>query len=135
VICAFDLDGTLVGSIGSDRLRPGAIETLGRLVERGDSCVLWSAGGAQYARGVATRHGIDRYFVAFYDKGTRGEDGRYTVSHLDSGHLPDVFVDDSVIDLPIDATVIEVSQFIGNNKSDRGLDVVGDSLEKARNGR
>ena len=58
MVWLFDVDGTLVGSVRSDRLRPGAQELLNELDGRGVTCVLWSAGGAAYARRMAQQHGI-----------------------------------------------------------------------------
>ena len=69
---AFDVDGTLIGSIRSDRLRPGAAELLAALVERGVTCVLWSAGGDEYAARKAREHGIDGHVVRLLlEGGTR----------------------------------------------------------------
>lgn len=121
MIWAFDLDGTLIGSIRADRIRPGAIELLSELVERGTTCVLWSAGGAEYAGRKASEHGIDGYFAGCYSKGERSAEGHYTVGHLPVEHRPHVFVDDVAIDLPADVHVITVPQFIGGNDADRSL--------------
>jgi phosphoglycolate phosphatase-like HAD superfamily hydrolase len=125
----FDVDGTLIGSVRSDRLRPGAVELLEGLTRRGAVIVLWSAGGDDYARRKACEHGIDRFFDAFYAKANRDARGRYTVDHFAPEHRPNVFVDDSPIDLPVDslvdlpvgARVVAVAQFIGGNAADREL--------------
>jgi long-chain acyl-CoA synthetase len=121
VTWAFDVDGTLIGSIRSDRLRPGAAELLTRLVERGVAIVLWSAGGAGYAREMADHHGIGHYFAGFYAKQDRDEHKRYRVDHFAVEHHPVVFVDDSVIDLPLGSRMVEVSQFLGSNDADQAL--------------
>lgn len=118
---AFDVDGTLIGSIRSDRLRPGAVELLAALSDRGLTLVLWSAGGAAYAERMAHAHGIAHYFTAFYAKAERGPDARYLVDHLSEGHRPQVFVDDSPIDLPSGAAIVEVPQFLGGNPADQAL--------------
>jgi long-chain acyl-CoA synthetase len=122
----FDLDGTLIGSVRSDQLRPGTSALLDALAAQGIDCVLWSAGGADYARDKAREHGIEDRFVAFYAKASRDASARYTVDHFGDVHRPDVFVDDSPIDLPLDGNVVSVPQFIGGNASDRALlDVLG----------
>ncbi len=130
MIWAFDVDGTLVGSIVNTRLRPGATELLADLAGRGVTCVLWSAGGRDYAQRVASAHGIDGCFVGFYGKELRDDNGRYRVDHLDHAHRPDAFVDDSPIDMPNGAYVVAVAQFIGNNPADRGLHAVLDELDR-----
>jgi long-chain acyl-CoA synthetase len=121
VTWAFDVDGTLIGSIRSDRLRPGAGELLARLVDRGVAIVLWSAGGAEYAREMADSHGIGHHFAGFYAKHDRDEHKRYRVDHFAAHHQPTVFVDDSVIDLPLGSRTVEVSQFLGSNDADQAL--------------
>jgi long-chain acyl-CoA synthetase len=130
VTWAFDVDGTLIGSIRSDRLRPGAADLLARLVERGVVIVLWSAGGADYARAMADSHGIGHYFAGFYAKQDRDEHKRYRVDHFAAEHHPDVFVDDSVIDLPVDSCMVEVSQFLGSNDADEALIRLADNLDR-----
>ena len=120
-VWAFDLDGTLIGSIRNDRLRPGARELLAALRERDVTCVLWSAGGAAYAERKAREHGIADAFAAFYDKAERDLDQRYLVDHFAPGHIPDVFVDDSPRDVRAGARVIPVPQFMGGNDADRSL--------------
>ena len=133
---AFDVDGTLIGSIRSDRLRPGAAELLAALVDRGQTLMLWSAGGAEYAQRMADAHGIAHHFAAFYAKADRGIDNRYLVEHFDPRHRPQVFVDDSPIDLSIDAVVIEVSQFLGGNPADEALwQLIADLDEHLARGR
>ncbi len=118
---AFDVDGTLIGSIRSDRLRPGAAELLAALVARGHTLVLWSAGEAAYAERMARAHAIAEYFTAYYAKADRGVDARYRVDHFHPSHRPAIFVDDSPIDLPLDATVAAVPQFLGGNPADQAL--------------
>ncbi len=129
VVWAFDLDGTLIGSVRSEQLRPGAAELLDALSGRGVKCVLWSAGGADYARRKAGAHGLDDRFVEYYPKAVRDPSTRYVVDHFDLAHRPDVFVDDSPVDLPLDARVVPVPQFIGGNTNDRALFDVLDALE------
>lgn len=121
MVWLFDVDGTLVGSVRSDRLRPGAQELLNELDGRGVTCVLWSAGGAAYARRMAQQHGIVGFFDGFYAKLERDDADRYGVDHLEPRHRPDVLVDDSPLDLPSIGTIVGVPQFIGSNASDRAL--------------
>ena len=129
VVWAFDLDGTLIGSVRSERLRPGAAELLDALAGHGVECILWSAGGADYARRRAGEHGLADRFVEYYAKAMRDHSTRYVVDHFDIAHRPDVFVDDSPIDLPIHARVVPVPQFIGGNTADRALFDVIDALD------
>lgn len=117
----FDVDGTLIGSIRSDRLRPGARQLLEALVDRGVRCVLWSAGGDEYAQTMAQRHDLDHLFDGFYAKEERDVGARYRTDHLADEHRPDVFVDDSPIDLPVSGRVVAVPQFMGGNAADRVL--------------
>ena len=128
-VWAFDLDGTLIGSVRSDRRRPGALDLLLELGALGVTCVLWSAGGAQYAERKAREHGIADRFEAFYDKAARGPDGRYAVGHFEPAHVPDVFVDDSPNDVSPDVYVVAVAQFFGGNDADTALLHVLDALE------
>jgi len=120
-IWAFDVDGTLIGSIRSDVLRPGADALLGELVARGVTCVLWSAGGEEYARRMAERHDIARHLSGYYGKNGRDSAKRYTLDHFHPDHVVTTFVDDSPVDLPADAEVVPVSQFLGGSRSDRVL--------------
>ena len=118
---AFDVDGTLIGSIRSERLRPGAAELLAALAEREVRTVLWSAGGADYAARMADRHGIAGYFDGYYAKQLRGADGRYVAGHFAPSHRPSLFVDDSPGEMPADSAVVRVPQFFGGNAADRAL--------------
>ncbi len=129
-VWAFDVDGTLIGSIRGGSLRPGTVELLLALAARGVTCVLWSAGGAEYARRRATQHQIDRHFVAFYGKGERDVRDRYSSVHFDAAHQPSVFIDDSPIDLPLGARIITVAQFLGNSPADRVLFGLLDDLDR-----
>jgi phosphoglycolate phosphatase-like HAD superfamily hydrolase len=128
-VWAFDVDGTIVGSIRSDVLRPGAAELVRTLGRRGVQCVLWSAGGADHARRMASRHGIDHHVVAYYGKERRDGDGRYELDHFAPAHRPDVLVDDAPTDLPASATVIAVPPFLGNNPADAALLVLLERLD------
>ena len=117
-VWAFDVDGTVIGSIRSDRLRPGTSELLLALRERRVRCVLWSAGGDSYARRMAGAHGIEQHFEGFYAKKDRGPHGRFGVEHFRTFHRPTVFVDDSPGEVPAGIQVIGVPQFMGGNPAD-----------------
>ena len=121
-VWVFDVDGTLIGSVRSDILRPGAAELLDRLRDAGVTLVLWSAGGAGYAKNMLAQFHIDHYFAAFYDKDRRGPDGRYVVDNLRPEHRPGTLVDDYPGDVPDRPRVIGVSQFLGGNPHDTGLE-------------
>ena len=120
-VWAFDVDGTVIGSIRSDRLRPGTAGLLIALRERYVRCVLWSAGGDHYARRMAGTHGIDQHFEGFYAKRDRGTDGRFAIDHFGEHHRPTVFVDDSPDEVPAGMRVIGVPQFMGGNPADTAM--------------
>ena len=127
-VWAFDLDGTLIGSVRSDVLRPHAVTLLHELARREVTCVLWSAGGSAYARRHAIAHGIETSFAAFYGKVERDDHRRYVTDHFAPAHLPLIFVDDAPQDIPLGATVIAVPQFIGGNPADSALVPLIDGL-------
>ncbi len=117
----FDVDGCLIDSLTGTSLRPGATTLLDSLREHGNAVVLWSAGGADYARDRAVEHGIDALVDAFHSKSARDSDGRYvTDAFLDRLDLA-VFVDDRPEDLPIGAMIVAVSPYISYDRHDRGL--------------
>lgn len=68
-----DVDLTLVDHLCV--LKPGAVEAMQTLHDGGCHLFLWSTGGAQYFRDVATRAGIEHLFEAFLPK-------------------PDIYIDD-----------------------------------------
>lgn len=117
----FDVDGTLIGSIRSDVLRPQTLTLLRKLQARGTKLVLWSAGGADYARRMLAQFGLDQVFCGFYDKARRGPDGRYLIDHIPRDHWPGTLIDDFPDEIPLAPQVIRVRQFLGNNLNDRGL--------------
>lgn len=120
-VWVFDVDGTLIGSILSDRLRPGAVELLDTLRSRGTTLVVWSAGGADYARRMLDQFALTDHFSACYAKDARGPDGRYTVDHMHPDHRPGTLVDDYPLEVEQAVRVIGVSQFLGGNSNDIGL--------------
>lgn len=120
-VWAFDVDGTVIGSIRSDVLRPGVGDLLVELTARGVRCVLWSAGGGVYAQRMAESHGIVHHFEAFYAKRDRGPDGRFSVDHFSRADRPTVFVDDAPAEIPAGGKVVAVPQFMGGNPADGAL--------------
>lgn len=131
-VWAFDVDGTLIGSVRSDVVRPGARELLDTLSRRQVRCVLWSAGGDDYADRIAAQHGL--VVAASYAKHTRDDAGRYRIDHFPGADRPDLFVDDSPADLPEAVPVIAVPQFIGGNPADRALWSLIDEVCALRSG-
>lgn len=68
-IVYFDVDDTLVRSVGSKRIpMPRVVERVRKLHEEGALLYLWSSGGAEYARQSALELGIADCFVAFLPK-------------------------------------------------------------------
>lgn len=123
-VWVFDVDGCLIDSLTGTSVRPGAFELLSKLRDRGCRLLLWSAGGADYARQRARQHGLADFFDAFHDKEGRDAAGRYLANELstDAGCL--VFVDDRPEDMPLDADVVAVAPYLVDNPHDRGLAAV-----------
>jgi hypothetical protein len=66
-----DVDDTLVRFSGSKRIPiPAAIERVRGLHREGATLYLWTTGGADYAKKVATELRLDSLFVAFLPKPT-----------------------------------------------------------------
>lgn len=61
-----DVDLTLIDEEGE--LLPGAIEALTKLREVPCELTLWSACGAEYAKSVAARHNLGKFFEGFAGK-------------------------------------------------------------------
>jgi hypothetical protein len=72
----FDLDGTLADGLSARFLRPGAVDLLSLLVDRGTQVSMWSAGGTAYVLDVTGRLGIAGWFSAVGDKAV-GDRGRW----------------------------------------------------------
>ncbi len=121
VVWAFDVDGCLVDSVTGTSLRPLARPVLEQLHARGVTVVLWSAGGGEYARRHAERHGIADLVTACYDKDARDDAGRYVVTHLDIDHQPHVCVDDQPDELPLHVDRVAVSPYLAPDPHDQGL--------------
>ncbi len=122
----FDVDGCMIDSLTGTSLRPGAKVLLERLRHRGCTVLWWSAGGQDYAERRAEAVGVRSFVHAFHGKDERSDAGRYRTEHLVTGEQPVVFVDDRPEDLPIGATFVAVSPYLGDNPHDRGLLPVAD---------
>ncbi|HEV2368567.1 MAG TPA: DUF705 domain-containing protein [Acidimicrobiales bacterium] len=121
VVWVFDLDGCLIDSLTGSSLRPGARALLSGLRDRGCAVVLWSAGGADYARDKATTHGIDRFVAGYHSKAGRDGNGRYSTAGLPAGSGSFRFIDDRPEDLPAGADVVVVSPYLSPDPHDDGL--------------
>lgn len=117
-VWAFDVDGCLVDLLGGHSLRPHTRELLSGLRERGHVVVLWSAGGADYARRKADSNGVGDLVDACYGKADRDGDGRRTVAHFAAAHRPTVFVDDDPGEVPASATVVPVRPYLAPGQHD-----------------
>ena len=126
----FDVDGCLIDSLTGTSVRPGAVELLTTLRERGCELVLWSAGGANYARHRAGEHGLAGFFDAFHDKEGRDAAGRYVTDALCADLASAVFVDDHPEDIPVGAEVVAVSPYLVHNPHDRALAVVANDVAR-----
>jgi long-chain acyl-CoA synthetase len=120
-VWAFDVDACLVDSITGTSLRPLARPVLESLRAQGATVVLWSAGGGDYAQRRAIAVGIADLVHACYDKDGRGDDGRWTTTHLPLEHRPQVCVDDRPEEVPADVDSIGVSPYLAHNPHDVGL--------------
>lgn len=118
-VWCFDLDGCLVDSMAATHLRPHAAELLAALERRGAEVHLWSAGGADYARRVAGRVGIDGYFHGFHEK-VRRDDGRWALPRFPPG-VDVVCVDDQPDGVPAEVETIAVFPYLGVHPHDRAL--------------
>jgi phosphoserine phosphatase len=64
-----DVDDTLVRSVGAERIpMPSVVSRVKVLFTEGAALYLWSSGGAEYARTVASELGIGHCFVSFLPK-------------------------------------------------------------------
>jgi phosphoserine phosphatase len=119
-VWVFDVDGTILDSLTGTSLRPGTEDLLVRLRSGGCRVLLWSAGGAEYARSRAAQQGVEGLFDGFFDKDERDRDGRYIPGFLASP-LAATFVDDRPEDLPVGARVVPVSPYLVDDPFDQGL--------------
>ncbi|WP_395109901.1 AMP-binding protein [Actinomadura sp. SCN-SB] len=117
----FDVDGTLLDSVTGTSLRPLARELLSGLRERGVPVLLWSAGGADYARRRAEGAGIAGLVTAFHVKAERDGQDRWILPVLPPEHVPAVLVDDQPDEVPPVGRVLGVPPYIGPNPRDTAL--------------
>ncbi len=120
----FDVDGCLVDSLTGTSLRPGARVLLEHLAEHGDTLLLWSAGGEQYAQQRAEQFEIATLVTGYFSKEGRDGSGRYRTTHLALTQDIVVFVDDRPEDLSAELEVIAVPPYLCHDPHDRGLDAV-----------
>ena len=125
-VWAFDVDGCLVDLLGGSSLRPFARELLSALRAGDARIVLWSGGGADWARAKARQFDVLCLVDGWYGKPARDPDGRWTTSHMPPWHQPAVCVDDSPSELPSAVRAIAVRPYLAPNPSDRALlDILG----------
>jgi long-chain acyl-CoA synthetase len=117
----FDVDGCLVDAMTGTSLRPGVREVLASLRASGHALLLWSAGGADYARQRARQHEIDHFFDDCFGKDARDGAGYYVVTHLRPDVSCLVFVDDQPGEITPSVERIAVSSYIGADRNDREL--------------
>jgi long-chain acyl-CoA synthetase len=117
----FDVDGCLVDSLTGTSLRPGATALLTELRARGCQVMLWSAGGAEYARQRAAEQQIEALITGFHAKNGRDAAGRYVTDPAFARLDEVVFVDDRPEDLPVGADIVAVSPYLAVDRHDRGL--------------
>jgi long-chain acyl-CoA synthetase len=117
----FDVDGCLVDSLTGTSLRPDVRPVLSWLRDHGREVIVWSAGGAEYAREKAVAHGVDHLVTAYRTKADRDADGCYLTACLPADADSAVFVDDRPEDLPAGAVVVAVSPYIAPDPHDDGL--------------
>jgi hypothetical protein len=97
---------------------------LRHLQATGCRVLLWSAGGADYARERAAEQTVEELFHGFFAKAVRDECGRYDTTQLDVLLTATIFVDDRPEDMPMDADVMAVHPYLSNNPHDFGLSAV-----------
>jgi len=74
----FDVDDTLVRSVGTKRLPiVASVDRVRSLHASGATLYLWSSGGAEYARSTADELGISSCFTGFLAKPTRIVDDQH----------------------------------------------------------
>jgi len=119
----FDVDGCLVDLTSATTARPMAAEILAALAGAGVPVIIWSAGGADYARRAMERVGLDSDRLRYEEK-VRGADGRWALGFLSEDEEPVVCVDDDLSGVPVGVRAIGVRPFIGPMERDSGLAAV-----------
>jgi long-chain acyl-CoA synthetase len=123
---AFDLDGCLVDALSATSVRPLVPEVLAHLRAAAIPVVVWSAGGADYARRVLTRAGVDHLVDGYYDK-VRGPDGRWRFDAFAADHRPVTCVDDDPAGVPDGVRVVPVPPYLSANPHNRGFEAAWDA--------
>ena len=131
-VWVFDVDGCLIDSLTGSSVRPGTHQLLEDLRTHGCEVLLWSAGGADYARARAEEHGFEHLIDAFHAKDGRDGAGRYCTTAFAADLSGVVFVDDRPEDLPVGADIIAVFPYLATNPHDRGLSEAMQRLEGQR---
>lgn len=119
----FDVDGCLVDSLTGTSLRPGAVELLSQLVIE-SRVILWSAGGADYARARARQFLLGGHVSGCFAKDGRDANGHYLTGHLEVTPDRAVFVDDRPEDLSPELEVVAVSPYLAEDPYDHALEAV-----------
>ena len=121
----FDVDGCLFDSDTGRCWRPGATRLIQHLHDARCRVILWSAGGAEYARERALDCKVGHLFHGFHYKERRDANGKYLV-HFIEDLTRAVLVDDRPEDLPTtEVEVIAVRPYLVENPRDQGLAVCG----------
>lgn len=119
----FDVDATLFDGLAATTLRPGARALLAHLSSLGKTVILWSSGGADYARRRALDTGVAHHVDRFAGKGPL-HDGRHRTPAWIADTDRAVFVDDRPHELPAGVRTIEVRPYLAPNPHDRELDAI-----------
>lgn len=118
------MDGTIIDAMSGSVLRPLVRETFTAVHKLGEAVVLWSAGGAEYARRKANERGVDQLVTDYFSKTTRTDDGRFDASAITAVYDVVCFVDDLPTDAPSSHELIRVNPYLGSSPHDSGLAVV-----------
>lgn len=120
----FDVDGCLVDEITGSTLRPLATDVFEALERTGVDIVVWSAGGADYARRRLAQFGLEDRVASFHGKLVRTSGGHWSTVEISARRRPRLFVDDRPGDLAPDVPVLAVPPYLGGSRHDRGLRAV-----------
>lgn len=118
IMFVFDVDCTLIGAFREDQggfnVRPGAVETLRMLHERGHELWLWSAGGANHCAEVAAQLGIEDLLQGWHTKPPFPMSLHRNKVVEKFGRFPDVSVDDDEGERVSSVLFVKVTQFWGD---------------------
>lgn len=119
------MDACLIDALTGSSLRPGTVEILSTLRAKCNRLLLWSAGGADYARRRAEQHGIASFFAECLGKDRRDSEGYYEISHLGAPDSLLIFVDDQPGDIPPKARRVPVAPYLRPDDGDHALKELG----------